>query len=80
MENKIKSDFTPMNVGAPVLIPQGNLDPNKGGSYGNILKAYEDANKGAKFTSGSSLYPGFTPGFTCCSGEWQTMTNSTGKK
>ena len=32
MSDKIKTDFTPMNVGAPVLIPQGNLDPNKGGS------------------------------------------------
>lgn len=80
MSDKIKTDMTPVDAGAPVLIPQGNLNPECVGSYGNILKAYETANKGAKFTSGSSLFPGFTPGFTCCSGEWQTMTNSTAKK
>jgi hypothetical protein len=80
MSDKLKNHMTPIDAGAPVLIPQGNLNPDGGGSYGAILKAFEDAEKGQKFTSGGSLYPGFTPGFTCCSGEWQTMTNSTAKK
>ena len=80
MENPFKNSMTPVDAGAPVLIPQGNLNPDAGGSFGNILKAYETANKSEKFTSGSALYPGFTPGFTCCDGEWQTMTNVTKKK
>lgn len=79
MAEKIKNDMTPVDAGAPVLIPLGNLNPDKGGSYGNIMKAFDSANKGEKFTSGSSLFPGFKPGFTCCDGEWQTMTNSTKK-
>ena len=79
MSEMSKNHMTPVDAGAPVLIPQGNLNPDAGGSYGNILKAFEDAEKGPKFTSGGELFPGFTPGFTCCNGEWQTATNSTGK-
>ena len=79
MSDKQKNHMTPVDAGAPVLIPMGNLNPDAGGSYGNILKAFEAAEKGEKFTSGGALYPGFTPGFTCCKGEWQTMTNVTKK-
>ncbi len=74
------NQMSPVDVGAPVLIPQGNLNLDAGGSYGNMLKAFETANKSEKFTSGSTLYPEFTPSFTCCDGEWQTMTNVTKNK
>ena len=34
MSDKAKNHMTPVDAGAPVLIPQGNLNPDGGGSYG----------------------------------------------
>lgn len=65
----------PVDVGCPQLIPQGNLNPNQAGSYGNMIKSLEDSKKNM-FTSGSNSYPGFTPGFSTkgLDGCWQCMT------
>lgn len=69
------NSMKPIDVGCPQLIPQGNLDPNQAGSYGNILKSLEDSKKNM-FVSGSNSYPGFTPGFTIkgLEGNWQSMS------
>lgn len=69
------NSMKPIDVGCPQLIPQGNLDPNQAGSYGNMLKSLEDSKKNM-FVSGSDSYPGFTPGFTIkgLEGNWQSMS------
>ena len=73
-ENKT---MKPVDVGCPHLIPQGNLNPNQSGSYANMMKSLEDSKKNM-YTSGSSSYPGFTPGFTTkgLEGNWQSMSKT----
>ena len=70
------NSMTPVNVGAIYEIPKGNLNPNQAGSYANLKKELDDAKK-RMFTTGSSAYPGFTPGFSIqgLGGCWQCMSN-----
>lgn len=74
-----QNDYTPIDVGAPILIPQGNLSDNPG-SYASIKKAFDAAESGLKFTSTSSLHPDFKPGADFLPGDWQTMSNTTASK
>lgn len=72
------NSMKPIDVGAPKLIPQGNLDPAKAGSYGAMRKALDDAMKN-QTTSRSTLHPEFKPGYygdglQGLAGEWQTTT------
>jgi hypothetical protein len=71
------NSMKPMDVGGIRLIPQGNLNVNQPGSYGSMMKALTDTNK-STFVSGSSSYPGFTPGYTVkgLEGCWQCATFS----
>lgn len=74
----MNDDFKPIDAGAPVLIPAGNVNSDSPGSYGGMLKAYNAAKSGKTFTSKSSLHKDFKPGFGCIPDtEFQTMTNST---
>ena len=60
---KQNNDMTPVDVGCGRLIPQGNLDTSKPGTYGSMMKSLEDAYN-SKGTFKASTSYGFTPGFT----------------
>ena len=67
----------PVDVGAPKLIPQGNLSDHPA-SYQGMRKALDDAQKG-KTTTRSTAHPNFIPGYYGkgwggVEGEWQTTT------
>ena len=71
----------PVDVGAPRLIPVGNLS-NHPASYAGLRKEL-DGKSGFINTRGTA-FPGFVPGYTTkgLEGEWQTSTicGSTSKK
>ncbi len=64
----------PVDVGAPRLIPQGNLSDHPA-SYAGMRKALDNAHMG-KVTTRGTAFPGFVPGYTTkgLEGEWQTTT------
>lgn len=68
----------PIDVGAPQLIPQGNLNKNIPGTFASMRQEL-DSKQNAGFISRSSMYPGFKPGYTGgglepLSGDWQSST------
>lgn len=72
-----KNDMTPVDCGAIVLIPQGNLNDKNPGTYGGMMKALE-AGKKSSGAFKASTANGFTPGSTTkgIDGNWGTMTCS----
>lgn len=75
----MKNDsMKPVDVGAPQLIPQGNLDQNNPGTFAGMRKIL-DGKQNSAFTSKSSAHPAFKPGYTGgglepLSGDWQSST------
>lgn len=69
----------PVDVGAPRLIPKGNLSDHPA-SFGGMRKAL-DAAQTCKVNTRGTGYPGFVPGYTTkgLEGEWQTTTFCGGK-
>ena len=55
------NDMTPKNVGAPVMVPLGNLDVNTPGSFGYMRKALDDARFDSGFRAQTSY--GFSSGY-----------------
>lgn len=74
-----QDSMKPIDVGAPKLIPKGNLSDHPA-SFAGMRKAL-DAAQSCKVTSRGTSYPGFAPGYTTkgLEGDWQSMTLSTGK-
>lgn len=72
--------MNPMNVGAPQLIPDGNIKSKSPGSFGEMQKAYYAASCSPNvFKSRTSANPSFVPGYQMSGfdkSEWQTMTRS----
>ena len=70
----LQDHMKPVDVGAPRLIPQGNLSEHPA-SYAGMRKAL-DAVQTSKVTTRGTAYPGFAPGYTTkgLEGEWQTTT------
>ena len=70
----LQDHMKPVDVGAPRLIPQGNLSDHPA-SYAGMRKAL-DAVQTSKVTTRGTAYPGFVPGYTTkgLEGEWQTTT------
>jgi len=69
--------MNPVDVGAPHLIPAGNLSDNPG-SYAGMRRCLDAAQKGVINTR-STAHPGFIPGYygdglEALKGEWQTTT------
>ena len=64
----------PVDVGAPRLIPQGNLSDHPA-SYNGMRRAL-DAAQTSKVTTRGTAFPGFVPGYTTkgLEGEWQATT------
>jgi len=78
MNDKMK----PVDVGAPKLIPLGNLNDHPA-SYSGMRKALDDSRKGL-ITTRSTAHPNFVPGYTGdgwegLKGEWQAWGTSTKK-
>ena len=72
----MKNNMKHVDVGAPRLIPQGNLSLVPG-TFASIRKELDDKNYVS--TTRSSAYPNFIPGFygsglEGLSGEWQSST------
>lgn len=72
----MKNNMKPVDVGAPRLIPQGNLSSFPG-SYASMRKELD----GKKYSNNTrcSQYPNFIPGYSGSgleglSGEWQSST------
>lgn len=70
----LQDHMKPVDVGAPRLIPKGNLSDNPG-SFASMRKALDIAQGRGVVTRGTA-FPGFTPGYTTkgLEGEWQTTT------
>lgn len=71
-------NMKPVDVGAPKLIPQGNLS-NHPASYAGMRAALDAARSGKGTKTRSSAHPNFTPGYTGAGldglkGEWQSST------
>lgn len=74
----MKDSMKPVDVGAPVLIPQGDLGEHPG-SYGGMRRALDAARSGNVINTRSTANPGFVPGYygdamKALKGEWQTTT------
>lgn len=74
----MKDSMKPVDVGAPKLIPLGNLDPNQPGSFAGMRKELDSKQK-CGFVSRTTAYPGFKPGyygdgFKSLEGDWQSST------
>lgn len=77
----MKDDMTPMNVGAPQLIPAGNVNSDSPGSFGAMQREYyKNSTSSSVFKTRCGTYPNFVPTYGSLPGEWQTMTNSTKNK
>jgi hypothetical protein len=71
------ASMKPVDVGAPQLIPQGNLDVNNPGTFAGMRKVLDA--KQRSFVSRTSAHPTFSPGYTgggleSLSGDWQSST------
>lgn len=70
----IQDSMKPKDVGAPQMIPQGNLSDSPG-SFAGLRKALDDAQK-HKTVSRTSANPEFAPGYDTAGieGDWQCTT------
>lgn len=74
----MSATMKPVDVGAPVLIPQENLSSHPG-SYSGMRQALDSARAGGEIKTRSTANPGFVPGYygdglEGLKGEWQTST------
>ena len=67
----MNDNMKPVDVGAPRLIPKGNLTDNPG-SYASLRKELDS--KKYTMNTVSSAFPGFKPGFGYLEGDWQSST------
>lgn len=68
----------PVDVGAPQLIPQGNLNKSNPGTFAGMRQEL-DKKQSAGFVSRTSMHPEFKPGYIGSgleplSGDWQSST------
>lgn len=74
----MNNNMKPVDVGAPKLIPQGNLNANQPASYAGMRKELDSKQKD-QLTSRTSTCPNFKPGYygdgwEGLAGEWQSST------
>lgn len=74
------NSMKPVDVGAPELIPMGNLNPNHPASFAGLRKELDSKQHG-QFVSRTSAYTGFKPGYSGgglegLAGEWQQWRSS----